>query len=49
LAIAAALDELLSAPDRRAEMAAAARRRVRARYGVDAVIDRWQRVLEGVD
>lgn len=43
--LAGAIAELLSDGDRRASMAAAARTRARARYGIDVVLPRWERLL----
>jgi len=46
-AIAAALRRLLADPGRRAAMAEAARRRAAARFGMDAMLERWEALLAG--
>lgn len=45
--IAATLGRLLADPARRREMAEAARRRAAERFGMDAMLDRWEMVLAG--
>jgi asparagine synthase (glutamine-hydrolysing) len=46
-AMADAIERLLADPARRVAMGHAARARTRARFGVEVLIDAWQRVLEG--
>jgi len=48
-AIADRLDALIADASARTEMGRAAGRRARSLYGVDVLIERWQRLLEGVD
>jgi glycosyltransferase involved in cell wall biosynthesis len=45
--IAGALDRLLQDPARRGAMAEAARRRAAERFGMDAMLERWEMVLAG--
>ncbi|HSU12948.1 glycosyltransferase [Longimicrobium sp.] len=45
--IAAALHRLLRDPERRAAMEDAARRRAAERFGMDAMLERWEAVLAG--
>ncbi|HEU4558612.1 MAG TPA: glycosyltransferase [Longimicrobium sp.] len=45
--IAAALRRLLAHPERRRKMAEAARRRAAERFGMDAMLDRWEALLAG--
>lgn len=45
-ALVRATGELLASPERRRVMGEAARERARARYGLDAVMPRWQELLE---
>ena len=45
--IAAGLDRLLQDPARRGAMAEAARRRAAERFGMDAMLERWETVLAG--